>query len=98
MLSLIHDHLRPAHTSLLYLVLPMPCLSNSRYLSNDLLQDLMKESGFEKVEENYRPGAKLAYSLWEWREKSHDVRNEKYCRKVVVREGAKRNNFSILLG
>jgi 25S rRNA (adenine2142-N1)-methyltransferase len=79
----------------MFLVLPLPCVRNSRYLSNELLVDLMRTVGFELVQERWKEGGKVGYWLWAWRESS--PHGKLFSKKQVVHEGSKRNNFAIVL-
>jgi 25S rRNA (adenine2142-N1)-methyltransferase len=99
MLTLCHQHLKPVNESLLFLVLPLACLTNSRYMSVASLQDLMSVIGFELVKERWKNGGKVGYWLWGWRQPVHSQTEgrRRWERKRVVQEGPKRNNFSILL-
>lgn len=92
MLRLIHDQLEPKSTSLLFLVLPLPCVANSRYLDRSALIDIMASVGFELLRERAKPRGKVGYWLWGWRR----GRNMEY-RKKVLHEGRRRNNFAITL-
>jgi len=95
MLQLIHAHLKPRNTSLLFLVLPLACVLNSRYTSLECLSALMRVIGFDEVQTRFRPGGKVIYWLWAWREPSGQV--EPWRKKQEVSRGSRRNNFSILL-
>ncbi|KIW00766.1 uncharacterized protein PV09_07747 [Verruconis gallopava] len=78
---------------LLFFVLPAPCITNSRYLSERRLEDIMDSLGFKKLEQKI--SAKLYYSLWVL-----SPRVETKARsfpKVEVNPGRTRNNFSIVL-
>ncbi|KZT55867.1 nucleolus protein [Calocera cornea HHB12733] len=96
MLALSHAFLRHDSPSYLYLVLPLPCVANSRFTTSDHLKSLMGAIGFELVKERWRPGGKVAY--WLWKRKDHyDSRDgDGFKKKKVLREGATRNNFAIL--
>ncbi|WRT68915.1 uncharacterized protein IL334_005897 [Kwoniella shivajii] len=96
MLSLIHDQLKPTPQSLLFLVLPLPCLVNSRYLSIDSFKDLMRIVGFTLEQEHWKPGGKVGYWLWRWAEKD-DRGSERWGRKLVEKDGPKKNNFAVVL-
>jgi 25S rRNA (adenine2142-N1)-methyltransferase len=97
MLELIHQQLRPEPTSLLFLVLPLPCVVNSRYLSVSHLQELMAVVGFELVKERWKNGGKVGYWLWAWREPRIGKVRKRFERKQVLVDGPKKNNFSITL-
>lgn len=80
--------------SCLFLVLPLPCVSNSRYFDNASLGKIMKSLGFSQV--CYYEAKKVAYWLYDWNgevlkpEKSSSRKKELYL-------GPTRNNFCILL-
>jgi 25S rRNA (adenine2142-N1)-methyltransferase len=97
MLALIHAHLKPESSSLLFLVLPLPCVTNSRYLSPSTLLDMMKCVGFELVEERWKEGGRVGYWLWAWREQLPAEEWARWRRKRIVTDGSRKNNFAILL-
>ncbi|KAK6349765.1 hypothetical protein TWF696_006041 [Orbilia brochopaga] len=75
----------------LFLVLPAPCVTNSRYLTEDHLQRIMASLGYELLRRKLSP--KLAYYLWRY------VGNGTggTFKKVELRPGGKRNNFAIVV-
>lgn len=75
----------------LFLVLPAPCVDNSRYLNRDRLQGMMAGLGYEVVHE--RTTAKLVYYLYTWHGFDDDAK--KSWPKVEVNPGSVRNNFAI---
>ena len=77
----------------LFLVLPAPCVSNSRYLNEKLLEEIMRSLGYNRIRS--KMSAKLVYYLWRYDEISK--KEEKKFKKVEVRKGASRNNFAILI-
>lgn len=86
-----HDYLKP--TGLLYLVLPLPCLTNSRYCSHARLESILRSLGFAKVRQH--DSAKLTYYLLERVDGGRgDGRSWK---RKEVRKGVQRNNFAILV-
>lgn len=90
-----HDKERSKFASLspsLFLVLPAPCLTNSRYLDEDRLRMILENLGF--VMEFRKLTAKLAYYLWV-RVRAR-VREASFP-KIEVRSGKSRNNFAIVL-
>lgn len=98
MLQLIHEHLRPSSESLLFLVLPLPCVNNSRYLTLPVLAEIMEAIGFILVKEWWRTGGKVGYWLWRWKNKSGFGKDRGLLqRKVQQQSGAKMNNFAIVL-
>ncbi|ETW85675.1 hypothetical protein HETIRDRAFT_414665 [Heterobasidion irregulare TC 32-1] len=95
MLRLAHQTLRA--DGLLFLVLPLPCVLNSRYTTFEYLKDLMESIGFNQLEEKWRPGGKMVYWLYKKGSPSSDSGNpDRFSRKTVLRQGD-RNNFTILL-
>ena len=96
MLSLIHAHLKPRATSLLFLVLPLPCPSNSRFMSIASLRNLMAAVGFELVRERWKKDGRLGYWLWQWRDAKPEYRSH-WEKRIMEEDGPNRNNFSILL-
>ncbi|KAI9762353.1 MAG: 60S ribosomal protein L25 [Chaenotheca gracillima] len=77
----------------LFLVLPAPCLSNSRYLDDNRLRGIMTSLGYSLLQR--KVSAKLDYSLWKF---DAVTRVKTSYKKVEVRSGHLRNNFSIILG
>ncbi|KAJ7756827.1 nucleolus protein [Mycena maculata] len=78
----------------LFLAFPLPCVMNSRYLTNERLAALMEAVGFRQVKERWKKGGKMFYALYE---KSTQANTELFRKKTILREGANRNNFAILL-
>lgn len=75
----------------LFLVLPVACVDNSRYLTEKRLQDIMESLGFNVVETRRTP--KLIYQLW-----THTgTASPTSFKKEMLNPGHKRNNFTILL-
>lgn len=81
----------------LFLVLPAPCLHNSRYLTPEHLTIIMSSLGYTLV--NNKTTQKLYYSLWhydiskreEWLSRGRPTR----FRKMEINPGGGRNNFCI---
>jgi len=87
-----HDFLKP--TGLLYIVLPLSCVNNSRYLTHERFQAMLASCGFGKVIKQH-DSAKLTYWIIErTRESGWDGT---VFRKEEVLAGVKRNNFAILV-
>ncbi|KAM7199835.1 putative methyltransferase (DUF3321) domain containing protein [Rhypophila sp. PSN 637] len=78
----------------LFLVLPAPCVSNSRYLDEDRLEEIMASVGYAKTASKMTQ--RLVYYLW--RKVSNCPRPAKSFSKKEIRSGASRNNFAITLG
>ncbi|KAG2735885.1 hypothetical protein G9P44_002099 [Scheffersomyces stipitis] len=79
--------------SSLFLVLPLPCISNSRYFDNEILQKIMASLGFKQV--FYYEAKKVAYWLFDWQGKRHQ-KLQVFTKKEAY-SGSKRNNFCITL-
>ncbi|KAL1844041.1 hypothetical protein VTJ49DRAFT_5792 [Mycothermus thermophilus] len=78
----------------LFLVLPAPCVTNSRYLDEERLEAIMESLGYVKVASKMTQH--LVYYLW---------RRDKVCKgnqasfpKKEIRPGSMRNNFAVVLG
>ncbi|KZF21327.1 hypothetical protein L228DRAFT_212832 [Xylona heveae TC161] len=77
----------------LFLVVPAPCVTNSRYLNESKLSDVMGALGYTMIKKKISP--KLAYYLWTY---DHDAtKNDDTFKKVEVAGGASKNNFAIVL-
>ncbi len=78
--------------SYLFLVLPLPCILNSRYMDENRLSAIMQSLGFTKW--HVKQTAKLHYSFW-----TYDGQNgtDTIFEKKEIHPGGKRNNFSIVL-
>ncbi|TFK67897.1 hypothetical protein BDN72DRAFT_724793, partial [Pluteus cervinus] len=91
MLKLANSMLTPS--GYLFLVLPLPCVANSRYLTFEHLEELMVVLGFRQLKVQWRHHGKIAYWLFR---KETDVLTfvPTDFRKRAIRQG-NRNNFSI---
>ncbi|WVQ64186.1 uncharacterized protein L199_002348 [Kwoniella botswanensis] len=96
MLSLIHQQLRGESPSFLFLVLPLPCLTNSRYLTLNTFQEMMRIIGFTLEKEQWKPGGKVGYWLWR-KTDSAAGDSDQYRKKAVIQDGPKKNNFAVVL-
>ena len=76
---------------ILYLVLPLPCVTNSRYLNHQHLQFIMQSLGFHLTEHHF--SKKLAFYIWMLDESYH----YQSVPKKILRNGAGMNNFAIVL-
>ncbi|KAG9318141.1 nucleolus protein, partial [Chiua virens] len=92
MLVLAHTFLRAS--GMLFLVLPLPCVENSRYMTFERLDGLMGAVGFVEVARRWREGGKICY--WLYKKVHGRGGSEEFRRKRVCREG-RRNNFCIVL-
>ncbi|KAK5997410.1 25S rRNA adenine-N(1) methyltransferase [Cladobotryum mycophilum] len=77
----------------LFLVLPRSCVDNSRYCTDQRLQDIMTILGYEKV--RAKKTQKLDYSLW--RKTTTTLLKYPAFAKQEVNPGRTRNNFVITL-
>ncbi|MCJ1472911.1 hypothetical protein MMC13_001560 [Lambiella insularis] len=77
----------------LFLVLPAPCLQNSRYFDDDLLERMMLSEGY--ILARKKMSQKLAYFLWHF--KGHDQVQRKPFGRKELKPGGARNNFSIVM-
>lgn len=84
---------KPTSTSAsaLFMVLPLPCVSNSRYFDNDLFQRIMESLGFEQS--FYYEAKKVAYWLFDWSGKVNAIKTHKR----EIHSGPTRNNFCITI-
>ena len=77
----------------LFLVLPAPCVLNSRYYDEERLGEMMLSEGYEL--EKRKISKKLAYYLWRYKGIGEVCR--KSFGKVELRPGGARNNFCIVM-
>ncbi|KAI9592905.1 putative methyltransferase-domain-containing protein [Syncephalis fuscata] len=100
MLRRVIEFLRPNGAGYLFLVLPLPCINNSRYLDHDLLIDIMKTIGMDQLVAHHF-SSRLAYYLFQRDTTSAcslaSANTSKKFTKKEIRPGGKRNNFCIVL-
>ncbi|KAI8146355.1 nucleolus protein [Fennellomyces sp. T-0311] len=77
----------------LFLVLPLPCIDNSRYMSHEHLMSMMQSMGYGHCVEHHFSN-KLAYYLFQLTSEKAKCRSFK---KEILTDGAKRNNFAIII-
>lgn len=77
----------------LFLVLPAPCVINSRYLDEALLAEIMESLGYSMVQKKI--STKLVYYLWRLRDEN-PAKRQKF-QKHEVNPGRARNNFCVIL-
>lgn len=75
----------------LFLVLPLPCVDNSRYLDESLLLRILGDLGFSMIYN--KNTSKLCYYLFSWTRNDASSKTEK--RKI--RDGPAMNNFCIIV-
>lgn len=78
----------------LFLVLPAPCITNSRYMDEARLGEIMNTLGYVLLQR--KQTAKLVYYLWQLKTPPTEAKGRKYPKKEV-NPGATRNNFSVVL-
>ncbi|GAA5939704.1 hypothetical protein JCM1841_002948 [Sporobolomyces salmonicolor] len=97
MLLHAHSYLRPSASlgGYLYIVLPLQCLTNSRYLSHDHFRSILASTGWDVIKQH--DSAKLTY--WLVRQKEADADGKrgdgKVWKREEVRAGVHRNNFTV---
>ena len=79
----------------LFVVLPVACVTNSRYMKHALLLRILRAVGFDLVRSKLTP--KLALYAFVRRAGADDVVAAQACLRKLVRGGSTRNNFSIIL-
>lgn len=77
----------------LFLVLPAPCVLNSRYCDEERLGEMMLSEGYELLKR--KMSKKLAYYLWRYKGTGEVCR--KSFEKVELKPGGARNNFCIVM-
>jgi 25S rRNA (adenine2142-N1)-methyltransferase len=77
----------------LFLVLPAPCVTNSRYMDETKLEAILESLGYVNVRKKL--SNKLVYYLW--RMEAPVARPTTVFKKVEIRSGKDRNNFAIVL-
>ncbi|GJJ77270.1 25S rRNA (adenine2142-N1)-methyltransferase [Entomortierella parvispora] len=84
-------------TGLLYLVLPLPCIQNSRYMDHELLVDMMDSIGYSTVVDHHF-AKKLAYYVFKLDARpSGGKKGTKPFPKKMRHDKPNRNNFCIVL-
>ncbi|XP_038048066.1 25S rRNA (adenine(2142)-N(1))-methyltransferase-like [Patiria miniata] len=76
----------------LFIVLPLACLENARYLSHELFKDILESLGFNLIVSHN--SKKLSFIMCQF---SGETSQRKAFPKTLVRNGVKCNNFSIVL-
>lgn len=79
----------------MYLVLPLPCVKNSRYMTNDHLIDILQQTGYNILKTHY--STKLAFYLCQ---KNLNINRKKLAKKFpkqIIEDGPGKNNFTIVL-
>lgn len=81
----------------LFVVLPLPCLSNSRYMTHDHFVGIMASLGYVLIE--HYDSQKLSYMLFTWTGPPETTMGRiiEY-KKIEINPGKSRNNFAVVLG
>ncbi|KAJ3022343.1 hypothetical protein HKX48_006377 [Thoreauomyces humboldtii] len=90
---LIHARRFLFPSGILFLVLPLPCIKNSRYMTHDHLVAILKSIGFAPVKHHF--ATKLAFYIVRRIERGTFVHKE--WNKVQIHPGIDRNNFAIVV-
>ncbi|KAI8584181.1 hypothetical protein K450DRAFT_168729 [Umbelopsis ramanniana AG] len=83
----------PTNPRLLYFVVPLPCITNSRYFTHDHLLAMMDSIGYTKCID-YHHSNKLGYYLFEL---SSIVSETPSWKKKLLKDAKGCNNFSIVM-
>ncbi|KAI0005852.1 nucleolus protein [Russula compacta] len=94
---LVQTHSMIRSGGLCFIALPLPCVNNSRYMTLEHMRELMNAIGFSQLEERWKPGGKMVYWLYQRQPSPESHAGEHFRRKKVLRQGANRNNFHIVL-
>ena len=73
----------------LFVVLPLPCVANSRYLTREHFLDIMASLGYQVIQQ--KESKRIAYWLFQW---NGEVQEQEW-KKKVIQDGVRRNNFAI---
>lgn len=80
----------------LFLVLPAPCVLNSRYFTEQRLYDIMNQLGYKL--ERRKESSKLVYWLFRLiNQRRKSTKASKVFKREQINPGANKNNFSICL-
>jgi 25S rRNA (adenine2142-N1)-methyltransferase len=80
-------------SGLLYVVLPLPCLNNSRYLTHELFVEILKSMQMELEQHHF--SNRIAFYLFRRNDNLEFTRKD-YPKKLLKPKG-KRNNFCIVV-
>jgi 25S rRNA (adenine2142-N1)-methyltransferase len=93
---LLHARQFLNHGKLLYVVLPLPCLTNSRYMTHQHFIALMASIGFVVLEHHH--ATKIANYLFRLETTSLTPESSpQFARKSILNDGKTKNNFSIVI-
>jgi 25S rRNA (adenine2142-N1)-methyltransferase len=77
---------------ILFFTLPLPCVTNSRYMTEQHLENIMMSLGYEL--KFSKSTAKIYYSLWHF---DQSRAQKKEFKKIEMAPGKGKNNFSIVI-
>lgn len=81
----------------LFVVLPLPCLNNSRYMTHDHFVSIM--ASLEYILVKHHDSQKLSYMLFTWAGSAESTSKQKHeYKKIEINPGKSRNNFAVVLG
>ncbi|KAK5091966.1 25S rRNA (adenine2142-N1)-methyltransferase [Exophiala xenobiotica] len=83
----------PSPLPCLFAVMPLPCLTNSRYMTHNHFVSIMNSLGYEILERH--ESQKLSYTLFRWHSDKQETR--KTFKKVEINPGRMRNNFAVVM-
>lgn len=88
--------LRKDRHTYLFIVLPLPCINNSRYMTLDYFTELFSSLGYKRIQ--YHEAKKVCYFLFLFNgnDKPHSSLTD-YSKKHKLKDGPSMNNFSIVL-
>lgn len=90
MLKKMRDYILQTSTvGIMFLVLPTPCVDNSRYLTREHLSSIMGSLGYELLKE--KTTEKVSYWCYKW---SGSMASKSF-KKKLINDGKHRNNFAI---
>lgn len=90
------EFLRKDRPSYLFIVLPLPCINNSRYMTLDYFTEMFASLGYKRIK--YHGTKKICYFLFLFNEDNKPKESFKnYSRKHKLKDGPSMNNFSITL-
>lgn len=100
-LRLTHEHQRSPDVNIgqlpcLFVVLPLPCMSNSRYMTHDHFVRIMASLDYVLIE--HHDSQKLSYMLFRWTGSvTAAVKQVHAFKKIEINPGRSRNNFAVVL-
>ena len=77
----------------LFLVLPAPCILNSRYFDEERLESILRSLGYTRLRRHL--SSKLVYYLWRYQQGQEE--EGVTFRKEELRSGKSRNNFAVII-